>query len=231
MTPAVGATVLLALRWFVLLLLQPHWGLTLGRVWWAVAATLAGSLAVAAAPSPVSMTGWNAWVGAAAVEVLLGAVQGALLSLPAYALLGATAASAAVLRASGGPFVRMSVAAALVVGLTLQMHHRALVVLRDQAEMLPPGRIATWLPELGGLAAAAAIQLDAMLILALTLATPVLLSMVVLRASIAVVGSGPAGAGATAELLGPAVGTLGALLAFAASWAVYPAAWAGAAIP
>ncbi len=231
MTPTLAATLLLALRWFVLLRLQPHWALAVGRLWWPISAGLAGALAVAAQPGAVAGIDVGGLARAAGAEVLLGAAQGVLISLPAYALLGASTASGAVLRASGAPFVRLCVAAALAAALVSQMHHPVLVVLRDQADILPPGRAAAWLPQFGSLAATATVQLDAMLVLALTLATPVLLSTLVLRLSIAAVGAGPSGARPVAEIAGPAVGTLGALLAFAASWAVYPAAWAHAAIP
>jgi|GEM_PF-2315516 len=226
----VAAAVLLTVRWFVALRVQPHWSYALGRLWWPVSLALAAGVAVASGADPVALGSVSAWAVALAAEVLLGAGLGVVASLPAYALLGGATASAAALPTTPQPLVRMSVSAALVVALALRLHHPALIVLRDQALVLPPGQVEAWLPSMATLPAVLAVHLDGMVMLALTLATPVLLTVVVVRACGAALGSGPSVARPLATTLGPAVATLAALLAFVASWSVYPIGWARAAV-
>jgi len=124
----------------------------------------------------------------------------------------------------------MSVSGALLAALCLRLHHPALVVLRDQAQLLPPARPELWLPSVAGIPGVLAVHLDGMLMLALTLATPVLLTVVILQAAAAIVGSGPAVSRPISATVAPALATLGALMAFAASWAVYPSGWARSAV-
>ncbi len=221
---------LLALRWFVVLRVQPHWTAAVGPLWWPVAAAIAVGLGASAEASPVVLESASAWISAVAMELLLGAGIGILASLPAYALLGGATASAAALRTTPAPLVRMSVSGALVAALCLRLHHPALVVLRDQATLLPPARPELWLPGVSELPGILAVHLDGMLMLALTLATPVLLTVVILRAVGSVVGSGPAVSRPISGGVAPALATIGALMAFAASWAVYPVGWARSAV-
>lgn len=229
LAPQLAAAVLLAVRWFVVLRLQPHWSHALGRLWWPVALGLAISVAAASDPLGVELASPSDWAVAVAGELLLGAGLGVVVSLPGYALLGGAAASAGALRTMPTPMVRMVVSAALVAALSLRLHHPALVVARDQADALPPGRPELWLPSIAELMHSLPAQLDSMLLLALTLATPVLLSVVVLRSAVALVGAGPAAAKPLSDAVGPALATAGALLALAVSWSVYPVGWARAA--
>lgn len=180
--------------------------------------------------SPVVLESVTSWVFAIGTELLLGAGLGVLASLPAYALLGGATASAVALRTAPTPLVRMSVSGALVAALCLRLHHPALRVLRDQALLLPPAQAELWLPSLAKLPSVLAVHLDGMLMLALTLATPVLLTAVILQAVAAIVGSGPAVSRPISAAVAPALATLGALMAFAASWAVYPSGWARSAV-
>jgi len=228
--PQLAGASLLALRWFVVLRLQPHWAVAVGPLWWPAAAGVAVGVAASVDAPPVVLESVSAWGVAIGTEVILGAGLGVLASLPAYALLGGAAASAAALRTVPTPLVRMSVSGALVAALILRLHHPALVVLRDQAALLPPARPELWLPSVADLPAVLALHLDGMLMLALTLATPVLLSVVILRAAGAVVGSGPAVSRPISGTVAPALATLAALVAFAASWAVYPSGWARSAV-
>ncbi len=225
----VGAS-LLALRWFVALRLQPHWALAVGPLWWPAAVAIAIATAASVGTTPVVLDSAAAWAFALGTELALGAGLGVIASLPAYGLLGGAAASAVALRTVPTPLVRMSVSGALVAALGLRLHHGALVVLRDQAQLLPPARPELWLPSLAELPSVLAVHLDGTLMLALTLATPVLLTVVILQAAAAIVGSGPEISRPISETLGPALATLGALCAFAASWAVYPAGWARGAV-
>lgn len=228
--PELAGASLLALRWFVALRLQPHWAMAAGPLWWPAAFAVAVGVAASVDAPPVLLESGSSWAFAIGVEVLLGAGLGVLASLPAYALVGGAAASAAGLRTIPTPLVRMSVSGALVAALSLRLHHPALVVLRDQAILLPPARPELWLPSVAGLPSVLAVHLDGMLMLALTLATPVLLTVVVLQAAAAVVGSGPAVSRPISGSVAPALATLGALMAFAASWAVYPSGWARSAV-
>ena len=227
-SPEAAGALLLSIRWFVALRLQPHWSLALGRLWGAVAAGLGVGVAVSSDGPGVSLASAQDWIVALGLEIGLGAVLGILVSLPAYALLGGATATAAALRTLPMPFVRMSVSAALVVALSLRLHHPALVALRDQALVFPPGQATHGIAP--DLLSTLAVQLDGLLILALTLATPVLLTVVVVRAAVAAVGAGPTVARPFSDAVGPALATAAALLAFAASWSVYPAGWARSAI-
>jgi flagellar biosynthesis protein FliR len=228
--PGIATTILLTIRWFLVLRLQPHWSLAVGRAWWPLAAGLAFAMASLGASAGATASLEAGWAVAIAAEVLLGAAIGVLISLPAYALLGGAAASASALRTVPGPFVRLCVSGALVAALALGMHHVGLTVVRDQSLAWPPGDPSQWV--LGAqLLPVLVTQLDAMLLLALTLATPVLLTTCVLRAAVAVVGTGPGPAASLAAAVGPTAAALGAVLAFAASWAVYPVGWARAVFP
>ncbi|MCR9162208.1 MAG: hypothetical protein ACE37F_29130 [Nannocystaceae bacterium] len=228
--PEIAAAVLLGVRWFVILRVQPHWPVVLGRLWWPIALALGACVAVAASPAGVVLDSATGWATAIAGELLLGGGIGVVVSLPGYALLGATAASAGALRTAPGPLVRLAVSVSVVAALSLRLHHPALVVARDHADALPPGRPELWLPSVGPLMQSLPLHLDSMLLLALTLATPVLLSVFVLRAAVALVGSGPTVAKPLSEAVGPALATAGALLALAASWSVYPVGWARSAV-
>lgn len=228
--PEIAAAMLLAVRWFVVLRLQPHWSYALGRLWWPVALGVAGSVAAASAPVGIELVSTSDWALAVGGELVLGGGLGVMVSLPGYALLGGTSASAGALRTMPRPLVRMSTSAALVAALSLRLHHPALVVARDHAEALPPGRPGLWLPSLAELVYTLPVELNGMLLLALTLATPVLLSVVVLRSAVALVGAGPAAAKPLSDAVGPALAAAGALLALAASWVVYPVGWARSAV-
>ena len=224
--PESAAVLLLAIRWFVVLRLQPHWSHALGRLWWPVALGVGVTVAFSSDPIGVELASTTDWAVAVVGEIMLGAGLGILVSLPGYALLGGASASAGALRTMPLPLVRMAVSAALVAALSLRLHHPALVVARDHAEALPPGRPELWLPSIAELLHTLPAQLDSMLLLALTLATPVLLTVVVLRSVVALVGSGPAAAKPMSDAVGPVLATAGALLALGASWSVYPVGWA-----
>lgn len=228
--PELAGALLLALRWFVALRLQPHWAVAVGPLWWPAAFAVAVGVAASMDAPPVLLDSGSSWAFAIGAEVLLGAGLGVFASLPAYALLGGATASAAALRTVPTPLVRMSVSGALLAALCLRLHHPALVVLRDQAQILPPARPDLWIPSLAGLPSVLAVHLDGMLMLALTLATPVLLTVVILQSAAAIVGAGPAVSRPVCGTVAPVLATLGALMAFAASWAVYPSGWARSAM-
>ena len=66
----------------------------------------------------------------------------------------------------------------------------------------------------------------AMTVLALALATPVLLTVAVADLATRLLGRGSDPAGALMDALRPWLRTAGALIALGASWAAYPEAWA-----
>ncbi len=230
--PQLSAQALIAVRLFVVLRLQPQWGLLAGRGWWVISAALALLLApaVAVAPLPASVS-LGELAQLAILEAGVGLVLGTLVSLPGHALLGATTGAAGALRTAPRPFVAVAVALALVAGLGLGLHRIALTALVDHAHAYPPGRLEAWTSTATELLPRAIGALDGALVLALSLATPVLLTVVILRTGIALLGAGPPVAAPTTEVLSASVATLAALVALAASWAAYPHAWARAAIP
>lgn len=216
----------LALRLLAILHAQAIWREAAGGMWWAIAAALAAALAAAWNPVGGQAVAWLPWLLAAGFEVLLGAVIGALVSLPGEAAVGAARRSGAAL-GLGRPraFTALQLALAGSLALALALHRPLLLALRSCVARWPVGDPTRWGLELDVSAVVAAGH-DASL-LALGLATPVLLTTAVVELALA----GAATSGSFVALTGalrPWLVAAAALVALGAAWAIHPDAWLGA---
>ena len=229
--PASLTWLLATARLFAMLRVQPAWRLAIGPSWTAVALGWAAMLAVTATSGPTSIALPDApsLVDLAVLVVLelgIGTVLGLLASLPAYALLGAGAGSAAALRAQPGPLVALTVSLVLAVALSLGLHQPLLAAATDTLVWLPLAEPSAATLSVATLAGAA----HTMLLLALALVTPVLLAGVTVEVAARLLGRGPGPAtGATA--IAPWLRLAAALVALGASWSAYAPAWTRALLP
>jgi hypothetical protein len=214
-----SALVFVAVRLFAILFVQPHWRGAVGLAWPPVAAALAlaCALPVAGAVSAPPLA-----VELVLAELLLGVVVGALVGLGGIALVGAAAVGVPVLRVAGPPWIALVLAFVLASAIGLGLHRSGLEALVDLAHALAPGRPTTW-PALDAARVVAAAH--AMLLLALTLATPILLAAVAVELALAVAGRGPGGAPSFAQALAPTARLAAVLVALGASWAIHPGSW------
>lgn len=226
-----GAWGLAAVRVFGVLVVQPHWRRVVGPWWPVVAAALALVLA------PVLATGVDApravpdWIVAALLELGLGLAIGLLAALPAHAALGAADVSGRGVGLPAGalaPFSALWLACLVVFSLELELHRPLVSSLAATTGPWPIGAAHAWLAVgsigPGEIAAAA----HAWTLLALTLATPVLLAAAVADLGVRLMTRGPGAAEPVGAALVPWVRTAAALVALGASWSARPEAWAGA---
>lgn len=216
-----GAWVLAAIRTFAILRAQVLWRTAVGPVWPLVAA----GLAVVLAPTVATSSAPPLTITTAALELLLGTAIGIVAALPGWALVGAASASAATLRTSPKPFVALTIAFVSATALALGLHQPLLVALRETTAQISTTTIGGQLSW-----TLVARSLHAMTVLALALATPVLLCAAVAHLVLSWLGRGPAGMGPLADALTPWIAAAGALVALGASWQAYGAVWAGAAL-
>ena len=212
--------ILAALRTFAILRAQALWRTAVGVSWPFVAAGLALVLAPAVAGPSAPQLSWTT----AGIELLVGTAIGIVVSLPGWALLGAATASATALRVAPKPMLALTVAFVLAVALSLGLHRPLLFALRETGQMgaWAIAGDASWI--------VVARSLHAMTLLALALATPVLLCLAVAHLTLSWLGRGPAGFAPVADAVTPWIGAAGALVALGASWQAYGAIWAHAAL-
>lgn len=220
---ALAAWAWLAVRLFALLRAQALWRGAVGGAWEVVAAGLAMALAAAWSGDGGEPVTWGAWLFGAGFEASLGAVLGALVSLPGEAALGAARCSGRALglaRPRAWEALHLALAGAL--GLALDLHRPLLAGLHAAASRWPVGEPARWSFALGPerLVAAAG---DAS-VLALGLATPVLLTAAVVELVLAAA-SRVRPVAAMAQALRPWLIAAAALAALGAAWTAYPEAW------
>ncbi len=213
-----------ALRLFGLLRAQVIFRAAVGPVWEGVAAIVAVLLAVVlltGAGEPVTLT---RWLTIAVCEFLLGSLLGAVLSLPGAALLGATGQSTVTLHASRSSALPLLLAVACVSGgLVAGIHRPLLLALRAWFVVWPVGMPARWLPALPELLPWTITAAHNGLVLALTLATPVLLTSATLDLGLRLASRGLAVP--VSEALRPWLCSAAAMISLGAAWAVYPTAW------
>jgi len=213
-----------ALRLFGLLRMQVLWRAALGPLWEGVSAALALLLASVLLTHPGEPVELASWLVIGLCEFLLGSVIGGLVSVPGAAFLGAAQQSAAALQVPRGPGLPMLLAIACVSGgLVADLHSPLLVALRELLLLWPVGAPARWLPGLAELAPWVAESAHAGLILALTFATPVLLTTATLDLGLRLTTRGAAAP--LLEALRAWLVAAAALVALGAAWAAYPGAW------
>jgi len=212
-----------ALRLYGLLRMQVLWRSALGPVWEGVCAALALLLAAVLLSRPGEAVALDLWLLIGLCEFLLGSAIGGLVSLPGSALLGAARQSASTLQVFGRGLPVLLAIACVAGGLLADLHRPLLIALRDLLLLWPVGAPARWLPGLGELAPWFARSAHAGLILALTFATPVLLTTATLDLGLRLTARGVAIPVMTA--LRPYLVAAAALVALGAAWAAYPEAW------
>lgn len=229
----IGAALLLAsARVWALLRVQASWRVVLGRRWEWIAAALAvfvsTSMLTAGQLTALELEGLASLVIALTFELALGSVIGLAVSLPGWALVGAAMQSEHTLELREpelGSLARLLITASLAVGLSLGLHGPLLASLGASFDHFELASASTWL---------AAPQLDAWLIeqlamitmLALALATPVLLTCTLIELGIASLGRGSFEATALLGAITPALRLACALVALGAAWSAYPEAFA-----
>lgn len=228
-----GAALLLAsARIWALLRVQASWRSVLGRRWEWIAAALAllvsASMLAAGQLTALELEGVSPLVIALPFELALGSVIGLAVSLPGWALVGAAAQSEHALdlqEPEPGSLARLLITASLAAGLSLGLHGPLLASLGASFEHFELASASSWL---------AATQLDVWLIeqlamitmLALALATPVLLTCTLIELGIASLGRGNFEATALLGAIAPALRLACALVALGAAWSAYPEAFA-----
>jgi type III secretory pathway component EscT len=228
-----GVAVWVALRLFGVLAVQPHWRRVLGGWWWPVSAVLALALVPAVAPAIVGdavvARTTTDWIALGLLELLLGAVIGGLVGLPGYALIGALDGSGRALGLhAGGSRVMTGLGLALVLGgaLALDLHRPLLVGLVSTFDAWALAQPAAWIELSTDGLARTVVAARGMLVLALALATPVLLTVAVVDLGLRLLGRGPTPAEPITEAVRPWLRTAAALVALGASWSTFPDAWA-----
>ncbi len=217
-----------AARVFAAIGVHVLWRATLGAWWWVVAAGLALAMAptlVGAVPSTLE----HGLAVSVVLELVLGAVLGLVASLPGYAVLGAAMASAAVLRTAPRPLLALYACLVLAIAMHLDLHQPVLLALRGSFDLFPAADVDGW----ATLAMTRGVDVlvrvgHTSLVLALALATPVLLTSVVVDLATGLVAQAPAPIPQLAPVLRAAARGAAALVALGASWAAYAPAWARA---
>lgn len=213
----------LALRLFALLRMQSIWRVAAGGAWTPIAAGLAMLLAAAWRPAVDGDVEVMAWLVAAGFEVALGLVVGAIVGLPGEAALGAARQTGRALglgRPRAWETLHLALAGSLA--LALDLHRPLLVGLRDAALRFPVGQPEAWRWSLEP--AALAELLRNFCVLALGLATPVLLAGAVAELVLAAASRVPLLAAVSAASR-PWLVAAAALAALGGAWAAYPEAW------
>lgn len=222
-----AAALLLSVRVFAILRAQVLWRQAIGPWWWIVAAGLSGVVVLGAADGggPGLAT-----VGVldVAFELLLGTVLGIVASLPGWALVGAGAASGALLPAARSTLAGLFVALVLAIAMALHLHHALLSAALDTAVVWPLGEPRAWIAAADPIHLARAAH--AMLVLALALATPVLLVAAAVELALRIAGRGPAGSEPPAAAASVFLRSGAALVALGAAWQAYGRVWAEAAV-
>ncbi|KIG15772.1 hypothetical protein DB30_05342 [Enhygromyxa salina] len=236
MNATVVGLALASARVWALLRVQASWRRAIGPTWGWIAAALAvvvaglallrgqvgGQVGAPAVDNPYVL---GVWVG---FELLLGSVVGLAVSLPGWALIGAGEQSEQALGLRGDAGASLSalvVAASLAAGLSLGLHApllAGLLGLFDRFALADPG---AWLPTLAALPGWLIQHAAGITVLALALATPVLLTRAVLQVCVVSLGRGGGGADLVAALA-PGLRLAAALVALGAAWSAYPEAFA-----
>lgn len=200
-----------------------------GVAWWAISAVLAIGLSpLVLASTSTEPTGGIEWVALVVLEFGLGTVLGTVLSFPGHAVIGS--AQLVGIATLQGPRQKTMAAMVLLVaaslGWALSLHHALFETVVELARQFPVADIESWgraldpanLPRLA----------HGLCVLALALATPVLLTAAVADAALRL--TGQSGEQDWTASLRPWVITAGALIALGASWSAFPQVWGHAAL-
>lgn len=232
MSVAVVSVLLASARLWACLRVQASWRWAVGIHWEWIAGALAVSLAVLAwaggrLGASVAVDG-TVIVVALMFELLLGSVLGLAISLPGWALVGAAQESEQALAWQGesGSLARLLVVASLAAGLALGLHAplcAGLLGLFDRFELAHPS---AWVPALAELPSYLVDRSTAILLLGLALATPVLLTRMIVSLCLASLGRERHDTRELLDALAPGVRLGAGLVALGAAWSAYPEAFA-----
>lgn len=233
MVSGVVVSVLLAsARLWACLRVQASWRWAVGNQWEWIAGALAVSLAVLAwaggrLGASVVFEG-SAIVVALVFELLLGSVLGLAISLPGWALVGAAQESEQALAWQGesGSLARLLVAGSLAAGLALGLHAPLCAGLLGLFERFELAHASAWLPALAELPSYLIDRSAAILLLGLALATPVLLTRMIVSLCLASLGRERHDTRELVDVLAPGVRLGAGLVALGAAWSAYPEAFA-----
>lgn len=196
-----------------------------GPAWWAIAAVLAVGLSplVVGTIAVEESLGILEWVGLTLLEFGLGTVLGIVLSFPAHAVLGA--AQVTSLAALQGPgqktLAALVVLVAACLGWALSLHHALLHAVIELANQFPVADMQAWTTAVSGDNLPRLIH--GLCVLALALATPVLLTAAVIDAALRL--TAHTGGADLGEAIRPWTITAGSLIALGASWSAFPHVW------
>jgi hypothetical protein len=221
-------------RLWACLRVQASWRWAIGASWEWIAAAFAIAVAVLAwaggrLGADVVMDG--SAIGLALVfELLLGSVIGLLISLPGWALVGAAQESEQGLAWQGesGSFARLLVVASLAAGLALGLHAPLCASLLGLFDSFVLGRPSAWLPA-SSVSALSSYVIDravAFTLLGLALATPVLLTRMIISLCLASLGRERFETQDWFDVLIPGLRLGAGLVALGAAWSAYPEAFA-----
>jgi hypothetical protein len=229
------AAALASARVWAMLRVQASWRHAIGASWTWIAAALAvliaglaltrgqlGALAV----DDIYVLGL--WLG---FELLLGSVVGLAVSLPGWALIGAADESEAALELradpdASGSLSALLVTASLAAGLSLNLHAPLCAGLLGLFDRFALARPREWLPTLAQLPSWLIEQVAGISVLALALATPVLLTRALVQVCSISLGRGSVEPADLLAALAPGLRLAAALVALGAAWSAYPEAFA-----
>jgi hypothetical protein len=229
---AVVSVLLASVRIWACLRVQASWRWAIGVSWEWIAAAFAIAVAVLAwaggrLGADVAMDGPA--IGLALVfELLLGTVIGLLISLPGWALVGAAQESEQALAWQGesGSFARLLVVASLAAGLALGLHAPLCAGLLGLFDSFALGRPSAWLPGTSALSSYVIDRATAFTLLGLALATPVLLTRMLVWLCLASLGRERLETQDWFDVLIPGLRLGAGLVALGAAWSAYPEAFA-----
>lgn len=232
MSGALVCVLLASARLWACLRVQASWRFAVGVHWEWIAGALAVGLAVLAwaggrLGASVALDGTTIVV-ALVFELLLGSVLGLVISMPGWALVGAAQESEQALAWQGesASLARLLVVASLAAGLALGLHAplcAGLLGLFDRFELAHPS---AWVPALTELPSYLVDRATAILLLGLALATPVLLTRMIVSLCLASLGRERHDAGELVDVLSPGLRLGAGLVALGAAWSAYPEAFA-----
>jgi flagellar biosynthesis protein FliR len=226
------SVLLASARIWACLRVQASWRVAVGASWEWIAGALAVAIATLAwAGGRLDASGTNdghAFVVALLLELLLGSVLGLAISLPGWALVGAAQESEQALAWQGesGSFARLFVVASLAAGFALGLHAplcAGLLGLFDRFALAHPS---AWLPAVAELPSQLIDHCVAITLLGLALATPVLLTRMIVSLCLASLGRARLDTQDWQDVLAPGLRLGAGLVALGAAWSAYPEAFA-----
>jgi hypothetical protein len=226
------SVLLASARVWACLRVQASWRAAAGSSWEWIAGALAvavASLAWAGGRLGASVTmDAPAFVLALLFELLLGSVLGLTASLPGWALVGAAQESEQALAWQGesGSFARLFVVASLAAGLALGLHAPLFAGLLGLFDQFALARPSAWVPALAELPSYLIDHVVAITLLGLALATPVLLTRMIVALCLVSLGRGRLDTHDWLDVLAPGLRLGAGLVALGAAWSAYPEAFA-----